>query len=352
MLVILLAQILGGTPFFSPNVTGSIVLVDRQVSQSGSRWLIRYRLDYHGNSALELTASDVAIDYDAVVSNSRCKAHTTPRRSHAQFACSEGSSTRTSVIADSNDRVRCAERVTIAIHPGSDPPEPNAPDRDVLPIRLETGQTLWLSLILEHEHFLYGAYDSLLGVRELQFRLGPCLVIDSISLDEDQGQVSPIGKMSVLPRERLDQRQYYSAPDSLYITTLEPGYQYFRFDDLPVRYGTELTLTFWYLIATGTDGKCYARVTEYQDAPGEWYRLDGGMDEVLVCEGRWTRFQHTFRTCDSATTVVIDFRIVDATAGEMWIDDVRFTPLLVESTTELVRDGPLSSDFARRSGLR
>src|SRR5262249_25132728 len=118
---------------------------------------------------------------------------------------------------------------------------------------------------------------------------------------------------------------------SLYLAADVPGYQYFRFDDVPVRYGTRFRVSFWYLTALGTEGSCRVRVMEYQDTPNAWYRLDGGLDEELPAQGTWTYFQQTFRTLADTTTMALDFRIVGANIGELWIDDVELAPLYAGS---------------------
>lgn len=309
--------------------TYRLALIDRQISQQGSRWLVRYKVRYEGPVALELASSDLQVDYDAWVSNSRSKPHTVPRRSQTRFAVSESSSVQTSVIASSNDRQRCRERVSLAFSTGEKPLDEPVPGKiNFLPLRVAPGQIIWLYLALDHEHFLYGNYDPLLGERKLDVQLGPCRLIDTIPLDADQATATPTVKLSSPPKERLDSRQFRSAPDSLYLAADVPGFQYFRFDDMPVRYGTRFKLSFWYLIALGTEGSCHARVMEYQDTPNAWYRLDGGFDEPMPVQGRWRRFEQTFTTRDQTTTMALDFRIVGANVGELWIDDI-----------ELVHDG-------------
>jgi hypothetical protein len=201
-----------------------------------------------------------------------------------------------------------------------------------LPLRVAPGQTIWLYVALEHEHFLYGTYDPLLGARQLEIRLGPCRFIDSIPLDAEQAPATPVVKLSIPPKERHDQRQFRSEPDSLYLAADVPGYQYFRFDDMSVRYGTQFKLSFWYLVALGTEGSCHVRVMEYQDTPNAWYRLDGGFDEPITAQGRWRRFEQTFQTRDETTTMALDFRIVGANVGEMWIDDIELVPLYADAS--------------------
>src|SRR5438046_1895323 len=90
-----------------------LAVLDRQISQQRSRWVVRYRLAYEGDTILELSASDLTVDYEAAVSNSHCKPHTMPRHSQAHFSLSEASSVQTTVISGRNDRERCRERITL-----------------------------------------------------------------------------------------------------------------------------------------------------------------------------------------------------------------------------------------------
>jgi hypothetical protein len=312
-----------------------LVLLDRQISQHGSRWLVRYQVRYEGPSgtpALDLGPSDLAVDYEAWVSNSRSKPHSVPRKSQTRFALSESNSVQTTVISSSNDRQRCRERITLAVTTSERPAtEPPPAKTSFLPLRVTPGQIIWIYVTLEHEHFLYGTYDPLLGIRQLEIRVGPCRLIDSIPLDAEQAPATPVVKLSAPQKERLDQRQFRSAPDSLYLAADVPGYQYFRFDDMPVRYGTQFKLSFWYLVAVGTEGSCNVRVMEYQDTPNAWYRLDGGFDEQITLQGRWRKFDQNFQTRDDTTTMALDFRIVGANVGEMWIDDIELTPLYADA---------------------
>jgi hypothetical protein len=311
-----------------------LTLMDRQIAQQGGRWLIRYQVRFDGPSILELTASDLQVDYDAWVSNSSSKPHTLPRRSQTHFALSESSSVQTTVIPSANERQRCRERVSLVISSGERPTIEPAPAKiNFLPLRLTPGEILWLYLAFDHEHFLYGTYDPLLGDRKLDVQLGPCRLLDIVSLQSEQASETTVIKLGAPPKERMDDRQFRSAPDSLYLAADIPGYQYFRFDDMPVRYGTKFKISFWYLIAIGTEGSCHARLMEYQDTPTAWYRLDGGFDEPMTTQGRWRYFEQTFTTRDETTTMALDFRIVGANVGEIWIDDIELEPVNGECCT-------------------
>jgi hypothetical protein len=309
-----------------------LALIDRHISQHHSRWLVRYQLRHLGSETLVLSASDVQVRYEAALVNSSCRPHAVPHDCQAQWTLSQASQMLATVIDSANERQRCRERITVALSAGPEPfDELPATKTAFLPIELAPGQVFWLYFLFEHDHFLFGSYDPLLGRRQLELTLGPVRFRDLIELNTERNPARPAVKLSAPASERLDVRLYRSPPDSLYLAADVPGYQYFRFDDLPIRYGTRFRVSFWYLVARGSEGTCHARIMEYQDTPSAWHRLEGGFDELMTGQGHWQRFERVFQSRDDATTVALDFRIVGANMGELWIDDVKVEPLYAES---------------------
>lgn len=330
-LIMGLVGVLGCGPLGQESNVGRLVLQERQIWQKGSGWRVRYRLGYEGAISFPLYAHDIECNYAGWVSNSRVWSHAYARQSRARFGISKANGVLTTVIPSASDRLRCGERITLALAVGDQPPVEYSPTQaNRLPLWVVAGHTIWLDVTLEHEHFLYGAYDVLLGPRQLEIQMGPCRLIDYLRLEAEQVSVVPAVRLSQVPKERLDGHQRHSAPDSLYLTASIAGYQYFRFDDMPIRYGTTCRLSFWYLIAIGTEGSCHVRVTEYQDTAKAWFRLDGGFDEQLALVGQWRRFERTFVVRDDATTLALDFRIVGANVGELWINNLELMALPVE----------------------
>ena len=130
------------------------------------------------------------------------------------------------------------------------------------------------------------------------------------------------------PEDRRDTRHFVSGPDSLHLEAHVPGNQYYRFPDRPVRYGTRMQLSYWYLIAPGTEGEFRVKVSPVQ---GEPQRLEvlhaGGSDVGHGGIGRWTKVERIIRTEPEATSLALDFRICNnADVGEVWIDDVKLEP--------------------------
>lgn len=264
----------------------------------------------------ELKLSGLAIDYSAVLANSACKPHAIPRRVRA--VVSDASAGAVVVVKEGKtQKDRCSERIRIASI------QPKPVDGVV---RLDQGASVTLRLEFFHDHFLYGEYDPLLGAREITVRWGPLVAMAKVLFPEQvSGRAATTVELEP-SRGRQDPTFYTSAPGSLYLAADIPGYQYYRFDDVRVRYNSTWTLRFRYAIARGTRAACYVRVVEYQDAPRYWRRLGGGFDCELTEQGRWVTFERTFRVGPETTTLAVDFRVTGSDVGEMWVDDVELVP--------------------------
>jgi hypothetical protein len=301
-------------------------------------WQIDYWLRWEGPTGIVLMPPEVSALVEGWVSNSRVPSHASPRWSSLTVSGTSGLAATTDLIPATDEAQRCRERA--ALHVWTDDGEPDNPApvtckptevpavlrRPI--VSLAPGATLRVRLVLEHRHFLYGPYDPLLGCRRLELRLGPCVLSDNLPIDREHHIVQPACIWPEPPLERRDPRQFVSAPDSLHLEAHIPGNQYYRFPDQPVRYATKMRLRFWYLIAPGTEGECKARIAQYKDTPSEWKVLSDGMhEELLSVIGRWVHVERTFRTEPEATTLALDFRIIGADVGEMWIDDVTLEPV-------------------------
>jgi hypothetical protein len=306
----------------------------RSVNQDQGGWRVDYRLRYDGPSGIVLTPTEVWAKAEGWVSNSRVAAHAVPRWSSLAISGPSGLSATADVITAADEAQRCRERVSLTVWTGEDgPPEaptqakPGAAPAGPL-LSLAPGDTLYARLRWEHQHFLYGDYDPLLGQRALELRFGPATVRDVLPMDQEHYLAQPKYVWPAPPEERRDTRYFYSGPDSLHLEAHVPGNQYYRFPERPVRYATKMRLRFWYLVAPGTEGKCRARIAQYKETPAAWRALnDGAHEECLGTVGRWVKVEHVFRTEPDATTLALDFRISGADVGEMWIDDVTLEPV-------------------------
>jgi hypothetical protein len=292
-------------------------------------WRVDYLLRHDGPTALVVAPGEIAAEVDGWVSNSRCPGHARPRRSSLAMAGPAALSATADVLAAADETRSCRERATLQVWPVAEttpgPPATAEPSA----LHLAPGATVRARLLLEHQHFLFGPFDPLLGTRTLVLRLGPARLQDSLPLDREQAVVQAPSTWHALPADRLDTRQFLSPPDSLHLEAHVPGNHIYHFPEQPVRYGTRLRLRFWYLVAPGTEGECRARIAQFRDAPTSYKALaDGALEEPLPIVGRWVHVERVIRTEPEATTLRLDFRILgDAEIGECWIDDVALEPL-------------------------
>jgi hypothetical protein len=89
-----------------------------------------------------------------------------------------------------------------------------------------------------------------------------------------------------------------------------------------------MRLSFRYLVAAGTEGVPRASVVQFSDTESSWRVLsDEAVSVPLARRGRWAYCERAFTTAGEATTLALEFRIVDAgEVGEVWIDEVRLEP--------------------------
>jgi hypothetical protein len=321
-------------------VANPFAVVNRTIVQDQGNWQVNYRLRYAGAMPLIVTAEDVLVRVESWVSNSRIPGHATPRWSSQTFSGPSGLHGVADVIATDDEERRCRERAAVRIWVEDDA---GGPARRVLAsdddkggepsastLSLSPGMTFRVELRLEHRHVVYGTYDPLLGLRALELSLGAARFSDTLPLDREQRIAFPPRASFEVPEDRRDTQYVLSAPDSLHLAAHIPGNAFFRFPEIPVRYGTKMRLKFSYLIAAGTEGTCRARITQYKDSPIAWKVLaDGRREESLTAIGRWTQVTLVFRTEPEATTLALDFRIegAEVEAGELWIDDVSLEPV-------------------------
>jgi hypothetical protein len=326
--------------------TNPLVVVGRSITQDQGDWQIDYRLRHPGPVGLTVNAEEVSVRVEGWLSNSRVPGHAAPRRSSLSTTGSSGLSAVADVIASDDEENRCRERAILKIWAEDAAGNPAGPgltsggtrnanrNDDAAPpapsLALSPGAIIRVRLRLEHVHVVYGAYDPLLGLRDVELRLGTARLIDVLPLDREEHLAQPSRVAFDVPEDHRDTQYFVSAPDSLHLAAHIPGNAFFRFPEIPVRYGTKMRLRFSYLIAAGTEGACRARITQYKDSPIAWKVLtDGRREEVLATVGRWTPVEVLIRTEPDATTLALDFRIegAEVEAGELWIDDVSLEPV-------------------------
>jgi hypothetical protein len=309
-------------------------LVERVIAQDQGDWQVDYRLRLDATTGVVLTADDLGAAVDGWVSNSRVGVHAVPKRSNPKVA---GSGTSAfDVIASPDEEKTCRERIVLRAW-SAETPEPAARPRTtpatapdpLAPVSIPPGGLLCVRVRLEHEHFLHGPYDPMLGVREVEFKLGPTVLRDLLALDREHYHAQAKVGWPVPPEDRRDTQHFVSAPDSLHLEAHVPGNQYYPFVAKPVRYDTKMRLSFWYLIAPGTEGEFRVRVAQYRDSPVGWQILRPGASQQTYDKvGRWTKVDRIIKTESEATSLALDFGLCGGEQiGEVWIDDVKLEAL-------------------------
>lgn len=320
-------------------------IVDRSITIDRDQWIfwqVDYRLKNLGPGSLTIAPGDVEAKVAAWVSNSLVPGHEVALRSELTASGRSGLAATSDLLPSGDEAKRCRERLVLQVWPasaGDTPPEPiaRAGTRAVLPeeqpgLTIPPGEALRVRLLLMHEHSLHGPFHALLGDREIELALGPARIADSVALDRQP----PLARCQPAwppapPADYLDDRVFLSAPDSLHLDANMPPHQSYRFPDFRrARGGSRMRLSFWYLVAPGTDGECQARVVQYCDLPTRWKTLSHGeVDERLTTVGRWVHIQRVFKVEPEASSLGLEFRILgaDLVAGEMWVDDVRLEGL-------------------------
>jgi hypothetical protein len=348
-MIVAFGAAIGAAP---PRSSLALVPVGRTVAQDQGAWVVDYRLRLAGPSGVIIAPEEIGVKVDGWVSNSRVASHAVPRWSSLAIPHGPDFSIVGEVIAAADEAHRCREKLIVSVW-GEDqcPCRPGATARGAaavasaaaeavgelgpagptagLPLSVAPGGLVHVRLRLEHQHVLYGDYDPLLSIREVELSLGGATIRDLVALDREQYLAQPRGTWPEPPDERRDTRHAVTGPDSLHLEAHVPGHHYYRFPDRPVRYGTKMRLRFWYLVAAGTEGEGRARIAQYKDTPTSWRLLNtAGFERCLPTVGRWTKVEHIFTTDAEATTIALDFRIAgDGDIGEMWIDDVSLEPV-------------------------
>ena len=334
-----------GAPYLPP----TLVLVDRAVTQDQGAWVIDYRLRNVTRAGIIIVPDHVRLKVEGWVSNSRIASHSIPRQSLLMIATSMGSIALADVINAVDESQQCRERLAVSLwHEGQSQSDfsltPSSVDHPTIRmtavavgtspvscslLSLGPGEMIHLRLRIDHLHTLYGDYDPLLGSRTIELTLGRSAIRDILLLDREQYLAQPKGTWPEPPKERRDTRRFISAPDSLHLGTDIQGHQSYRYQERPVRYDTKMKLQFWYLIASGTEGKCYVRVGQNKDTPLAWRQLHkAGFEEQLKTIGRWAKYERIFKTELEATKLILEFRILgEIEIGEMWVDNVSIEPV-------------------------
>ncbi|SIO39711.1 hypothetical protein SAMN05444166_4360 [Singulisphaera sp. GP187] len=324
----------------------TLVVVERSIVQDQGGWQVDYRLRHEGPTEIVAAPAEIQAKLEGWVSNSRIANHAVPRLSSLSILGQAGWSSTSEVIASADDHQRCRERLVLQIWANDELDSPpitaakpavESSEHPAQPLlSLAPGAVMRVRLRLEHLHALYGDYDPLLSQRTVELHLGSAVLRDLIPMEREQYLALPKATWPAPPEDRRDTRHFISGPDSLHLEAHVPGNEHYKFAERPVRYATKMRLKYWYLIASGTDGGCRVRITQYKETPTVYKPLyDAAQEECMTKVGRWTKVERIFHTDREATSLALEFRLTDPNntrIGEVWIDDVSLEPVLAGPT--------------------
>lgn len=321
-------------PAESPGLTVVARTIDRGPGP-WQCWRVDYTLRNDAKSELSAEPSAVSATVRGWVSNSRVASHAAPLWSSLLIEGSTGLTARAELIASADADRRCRETSTLQVWAGGPESVPGArlgarpvPVEDQPTVVVAPGGTVRARLSLEHEHFLYGAHDPLLGVRQVELHLGTATLRDTLPLDRPARAAAvdpswPCGATA----DRLDRKCKVAGRESLHLEAAA-GCHTHRFPERAVRYSTKYRLTYWYRLAPGTEGGLRARTAQLREG-SIWKSLAEG-DHVQThpdsSAGRWRKVERTFKTEPDATTLLLEFGL-PGDIGEAWVADVRLEPV-------------------------
>ena len=165
-----------------------LTLMRRSVAQDQGAWVIDYQLRHTGPTGLILAPSDLGAVLEGWVSNSRVAGHAVPRLARVTVSGHSGGAATGDVIVSADESRRCRERVIVSAWAD----DGHLPDGEPAPlVSLAPGATAHLRLRLEHQHVLYGDYDPLLGIHEIELTVGPATLRDRVALDREHYLAQP-----------------------------------------------------------------------------------------------------------------------------------------------------------------
>lgn len=276
--------------------TPHLIIQERHVSQLGGSWEIRYSVVYSGPPA---SLDGRRIECVGTYSNSSVPGHQHPVDSTAT-----GENQAHAIISKV-----CREIALLDI----------AGPSDAAPFK-----RLSITVRLKHDHPLYDRTDALLGKRKIIIWLAQDMrLVDEFDLYDGDIELEQPKLVLSHADMHMDDIFYRSAPDSIMLGIEWHGMQFVRFDDVPVRPGMELKLSFWYAIGRGNMGQCFVRVCQYSDMPNIMRREPDAFDIDLseATQGPWHYFEQTWRLGRDTNTLAVDFRILGPDLGGLWVDD-------------------------------
>ncbi len=164
-----------------------------------------------------IVPTDIVARAEGWVSNSRAfPAHSTAKFCSLVVSGASGTSATTDVISSADDAQRCRVRMVVYLWPQGNPTPTDilgtkVQNKAPVPVRQEMLSVppegiVCVGIRLEHQHFLYGDYDPLVGWYRIQLRLGEDLAYEGNVELTEQYKAQAKYTWPAPPEERRDTR--------------------------------------------------------------------------------------------------------------------------------------------------
>ena len=289
-----------------------LIKTSREVRQDKGTWVVSYKLRSPFGEEAFVRRSDVVMTLAGTASNSAVPGDGVCREFRIIASDAEkspGNFGRHAIHLDESDARSC--RMAIRVEMG---------DKDAAVI--SPGRDLDLRIFFEHNHFVYGIWEPILGNWSLGVDMGEFQFRDRLKLDMAE-RARPDLAINVGEGSR-DETYSKSAVNSVYFASHDPCKNNVSVNNIPVRYGTKLRFSFRYLVAVGTEGEPCVELRQETDVGNMWKRIyDADMTIVLTTVGKWHEYSGIINVDGSGSLLDVRFRLASSDVGEVWISDLQ-----------------------------
>ena len=296
-------------------------VVDRKptITQSGERshpWTVNYCLRNSGNTPIVVPETSKVV-IDSQVSNSNVLVHGIPRRSLLDLVVN--SKAKNKIIDSADSEKDCGEAAKVVVWVGSGDEPPKLPDPGALTVP-PLGE-LHVKVYLDHQHFLYGFYDALLGIRHVELHLGDQVIKDEVDLRK---QIDFRENTAWTHGAAADRTTTIRGRGYVHLESSAGNYT-IRWPERAIKYNETYTLSLWYRMSPGTEKGLEIKASQLREG-SMWKSLSGADATQLVenADYRWHRVDRTFKTHPEATTLVLQFSL-PGDVGDALVGNVTLT---------------------------
>lgn len=196
---------------------------------------------------------------------------------------------------------------------------------------VDPGDQVVLIVNFKHNHFLQGKYHPLFGKRLISLWVnGWCGAYNHYS-SPDNFIRSKIFNRSQFPADVSSTTYTTDGSPSLWLFSHAPDILSYRVDNIQVRYGSLVRVSFFYLVAEGSISKPVVDIQQFKSGPGSSWSQAPELDQSFVLLSKkksqqWERFDRIIKIGNSTTDMTVRFRLMSGdfnlVPGEIWISQL------------------------------